>query len=344
MAVGDVTRYTGAENVYGSSAVDSSTSVGSGSSSATAQGSVPEVKSNLSEILNETPNLTKPSSAYADMNFVNLGALSNDAIMSMLGFEERKSAVSSGITEIETKREQRHEANQLRIQNLHEQAEKAAKSSLLDKIKEVFSYIGMALSAIGSLAGMAVSIATGNIALGIGSALLLLSSVEQIMSAASDGELSLANGFAEAAKATGGNEDAARISGMLFSVGLGLAGAILSGGAGVKNAVSQGMSAVKQIANNVNTAVNFVSAVNSVGTGAVGIAKSVYDSQLTKLKAGSLDIEAILQRIQTASDMDTNQLKKIMEKSQDMAEGVKNILDDCNQTLGAVVTSAPSMA
>lgn len=346
MAVNTIPGSSTTGSVYGSDGVNTDTAVASkGSSSAASQSSMPDVQqNNTADLLNETPALAKPDSKYATMDFATLSALSADAIMSMLGFEERKSAVDSGLSEIETKRQQRQEINEQRIENLQQQAEKSEKSGLLDKIKEVFSYIGMALSALGAIAGLVASVATGNVALGIGSAILLLSTAEQIMSAASDGKLSLANGFAEAAKATGGNEQAARIAGMITGVAIGLTGAVLSAGAGIHNVVKESYVAAKQFANVMSNVVNVASAVNSMATGAVGIAKSVYDSQLTDLKASAVDLQAILMRIQTASDMDTELLKKVMEKSQDMVEGVKEIMDGCNQSLGAVVTGAPSMA
>lgn len=346
MAVNNIPGGTTTGNVYSSGTVDTDNAVkNKGRSTSPAGANMPDApQQNATAFLNDIPKLAKPDGKFADMDFLSLSALSADAIMSMLGFEERKSAVDSGLSEIETKRQQRQEVNEKRIENLQKQAEKSEKSGLLDKIKEVFSYIGMALSALGALAGIAASIATGNVALGIGSAILLLSTVEQIMSAASDGKLSLANGFAEAARKTGGNEQAAQIAGMVFGVAFGLTGAALSAGAGIHNVVKQSLTALKQAANMVSNVVNLASSINSIATGAVGVAKSVYDSQLTKLKAESADLQAILMRIQTASEMDTNLLKKILEKSQDMVEGVKEIMDGCNQSLGAVVTGAPSMA
>ncbi len=302
----------------------------------------PEIKQLLSQ-LNEAPKLDAPSGNLAQAGFMELGALSADAIMTMLGFEERKSAVKSGISAIETHRQERAEVNQERIEKLEEQAEKAEKAGLLDKIKQVFSYIGMALGAIAAVASIAIGAMTGNALMIAGGALLMASMVDQIASAASDGKVSLAAGFAAAAKATGGNEQAASMAGSVFSMFLGLAGGLMSGGAGIKSAVASGVNAVK-IANTVQTASNILNAANSVATGGLTIAKGVYDSQITNLQADSKMLEAILQRIQQASDMDTNQLKKIMERSQEAAGTVKEILQDCNQTLGAVVAGAPAMA
>ena len=308
---------------------------------------LPEQQRKLQSLLDD-PQLEAPKGPWAQTSFVNLSTLSSEAIMSMLGFEERKSAVDSGMSEIETKRQQRAEINEERIENLKEQAEKAEKSGLLDQIKQVFSYIGMALSAIASIASIAAGVITGNPLLIAGGALMLLSTTEQIMSAATDGEISLANGFAQAAKATGGNEQAARIAGMVTSVLIGLTGAIMSGGASMGAAASQAgniaNSTITQAANTATTVTSIASGVANVGTGAVTIAKSVYDYELTNLKADMSDLQAILLRIQQAGDADTEQLKHIMEKSQQITEGVKALLDDCNQSLGAVLTGTPALA
>lgn len=305
--------------------------------------SVPDIAQKMAFLL-EDPKLERPQGNLGEESFVNLGALSTEAIMSMLGFEERKDAVESGTSAIETKRQQRAEINEERIANLKEQADKAEKSGFLDKLKQAFSYIGMALGAIASIAAIVAGGMSGNPLLIAGGVLMLLSTTEQIMSAASGGELSLANGFAQAAKATGGDEQAARIAGMVCAMAIGVAGAIMTGGAGASGAASQAASMTTKVTNTISSVTGVISGVNQVASGSVSIAKGVYDYQIANLKADMSDLQAILLRIQQASDLDTEQLKKIMEKSQDMAQGVKEVLDDCNQSLGTVLTGAPAMA
>lgn len=264
-----------------------------------------------------------------------ISTLSSEAIMTMLGFDERKSAVESGLTAIETRREQRAEYNKQKIEQLQEQAEKAKSKGLLDKIKEAFSYIGMALGAIAAIGACL----TGNPLAIAGAALIMISLADQIASTASGGKVSIAAGFAKLAEATGGNQQAAAIAGQVFSMVIGLTGGILSG-VGVAKSVAD----VKSAIGTVNLATQVLSGVTTVANSSVSIASSFIERDIDNLKADQKLIEAILMRMQVAQEWDEEQIKKIMEKCQAMTEGVREILDDCNQSLATTMTTAPSMA
>lgn len=222
-----------------------------------------------------------------------ISTLSSEAIMTMLGFDERKSAVESGLTAIETRREQRAEYNKQKIEQLQEQAEKAKSKGLLDKIKEAFSYIGMALGAIAAIGACL----TGNPLAIAGAALIMISLADQIASTASGGKVSIAAGFAKLAEATGGNQQAAAIAGQVFSMVIGLTGGILSG-VGVAKSVAD----VKSAIGTVNLATQVLSGVTTVANSSVSIASSFIERDIDNLKADQKLIEAILMRMQVAQE------------------------------------------
>ncbi len=311
----------------------------SGRTSGVPGSSLPDAQT-LLKLMDGLPALAQPDGKFANMQFAELSALGSEAIMSMLGFEERKSAVDSGISSIETHRQERAAVNEERIKNLQEQAEKAEKSANMSGIQKVFSAIKMAFSALAAIGSIVLGAMSGNVLMVMGGVLLALATVDQIASEASDGKVSLAAGFAAAAKATGGNETAASIAGSVVSMLIGLTGALMSAGAG-----SQGLTnGVRQVANLAKSVSSVVSGLAEIGNGTVNIVKATYDSAITNLQAQALNLDAILMRIQQASDMDTNQLKKIMEKCEAMVEGTKEMLTDCNQTMNTVLGGAPAMA
>ena len=123
---------------------------------------------------------------------------------------------------------------------------------------------------------------------------------------------------------------------MMFVIGI--AGAVLSGGVG------SSVQALSGTARTLNVGINALTGFNSICTGSVGIASSVVNYQIENLRADSKDLEAILMRIQTASDLDSKNIEDILKKCENMSQSVREVLDSCNQALGAVVTAAPSMA
>ncbi len=282
------------------------------------------------QIAEETVELAAPSSKYSSSNYINLSLLSTDAIMSMLGYEERQSAVDSGLSAIETRRQERAEANQEIIDNLKEQIEKKDNQSIWDKIKSAFQVIGAVL---GMIAGAVAVVATGCNPVAIaGLVLLTFAAVDQIASVASDGEISISAGLGELAKAIGGNETAAKIVGTVISAVIGVAGAICSAGASSSSAIS---SSITQIA---KTATSVSSGLVSLASGTATIASGVISSQITNLQADMKELQAILERIQLAGELDDEQLKDIIEKAQYMTESVMDIIEQSNATLSSVVT------
>mgnify|MGYP001026745152 FL=1 len=314
--------------------------------SSSSDSSIPDVSSGDLN-LDSLPSLSAPNDTIP-MSVI-MG-LCEEAIMSMLGMEERKEAVSSGVATLQAHAEERKQINQERIEKLQEQAEKAEKQGFLDKLKQAFSIISCVIQAIAAVAVLASAVIAPNPASIIGAGLLIASTVETIMSTASDGKLSLQNGFAEAAKATGGNEQAAAICGMITSFAIGIAGSVLSG-AGAAKTISDAaklgeVSKLTKFQQIMNNATNIVSAGTQAASSAVNITSAVYEKQIDEIKADSKLLEAILMRIQIAQDLDTKQIEKIMEKATAMAEGVKDVIDDCNSTMQSVLSggSAPAMA
>ena len=74
------------------------------------------------------------------------------------------------------------------------------------------------------------------------------------------------------------------------------------------------------------------------------LVSAVYKNDYENLNADIKKLQAILQRLKAADDSDTEQIKKILEKAQSVADGVKKMVDDCNETMHNLVAASPSMA
>lgn len=334
--VGSVENQTGTYTVADTFTVSQTADAAATSAAKGVAGSgVPEAAALGTALLDEKAPLKAPA---GQMSMSAISSLSSEAIMSLLGFEERKTSVESGKAALEAHHEERAAANQERIDKLQEQSEKLKSRGLLDTIKKVFQIIGCVLGAIAGIAAAAVGIATGNPVMVVGATLALFSVADQMTQAISDGKMGITQSIIECAEKNGSNTKASAIAAQLMMFIIGIAGAVMSAGVG------SSASAMTATARNLNIGLNVLTGVNSMGTGAVGIASSVVNYQIENLRADGKDLEAILMRIQTASELDSKNIEDILKKCESMSQSVREVLDSCNQALGAVVTAAPSMA
>lgn len=294
---------------------------------------------NLSS-LSEKPSLKAPIATIGDssMSMAALSTLGTEAIMSLLGFEERTSAVNSGKASIEAHREEREAVNQQRIEKLQEQAEKLEKKGLLDTLKKAFSIIGCVLGAIASIGAAVIGGITGNPLMVIGAAMVMVTVVDQAVQLGTDGEKGIVQAIVAQAEKDGNDTKAASIAAQVMMLCIGIVGSLFSGGLGSSN-----LGAATQV---FTTATNAANGFNMAASGATQIASSVVDYKIENLRADGKELEAILMRIQMASEIDTQQIKDIMDRASNMAQAVNEILNSCNQSLRGVLTAnaAPAMA
>lgn len=273
------------------------------------------------------------------------GGLSLETLAQMLSNEVRTQATKDGIASIEAKGQERAEANQKKLEEIMERLESMKSKSVLDIFKEIFSWVGMVVGAIASVATFAAGIATGNPLLIAGGAILMTMSVNSIVSKATDGKVSIGAGISEAFQAMGVDETVANYIGLgteltitLVGVGLTLGGSFGSAATAAKATLSKAVDLTLKAANITNSVVQ-------MGSGATGIAGAVYDYRISTSYADTKELEAILERIQQAQDIELDFLKGVMERAQKLLEDVNNIVEDCTESQTAILTNiAPSMA
>lgn len=286
--------------------------------------------------LNSIPELEDPSGT---IDLKTMRQLCAAALMTLLNLKERQDTVSSGLAALRANAEYRQQVNQERIEKLEEQAEKAKHQSLLDKIKKAFSIIASALELLVAGLAIAATVACPNPATAIGATLLIASSIESIMSSASDGKLSIANACAQNAEAHGRNVTAASIAGSILTICIGLAGTLCSGVGAANSAsmTSKLFSSGKQIA---NLSMNITTATVNIGASATGIAEAVNTRDVENIKADTKILEAVLSRLQIAQEFDTRQIEEILERCRAGVETVRNCLKSCNEALKSVATGS----
>ena len=191
---------------------------------------------------------------------------------------------------------------------MQEQAEKLKSQGLLDKIKMAFQIIGCVLGAICALAAGVFGAMHGNVLMVVGAVMALFSIADQITQLSSGGELGIAQEILKRAQANGSNEMASMISAQVMVMLITVAGAVFSAGLGSSSA------SMTVAARTLNVGINVFSGINSVISGSVGIASSVVNFEIENLKADSKELEAILMRIQVASELDAQNIEDIMKK------------------------------
>lgn len=279
------------------------------------------------------PELDAPKASFSGSAIMNMSQEAMEAIMNMA---EREMALDSGKTAIKARAERRKTVNEQRVNDLKEQVEKAEKSSFWDKLVGVFKAIGSIVGIIVGAVAMVAAVSTGNVVMGIGAGLLLLSSLDSAASAISGGKVSIAAGIASIDK----DSAVAKWIGLGISLAIGITGAIMTG-VGAAQASASLANSLSLTASKVGSA---ASGFTQVVSGAGGIVSAVYKNDYENLNADIKKLQAILQRLKAADDSDAEQIKKILEKAQSVADGVKKMVDDCNETMHNLVAASPSMA
>lgn len=313
-------------------------------------GSLPTVGSqSATKATSEIPDLVAPSPM----------PLSLESLVQAIGYEQRKISCQSGIASIEAKGEKQAAQNEKQLEELKVQIEELAKQEALGPFKKAFQWIGAILGVIGAALGIAfgaVACATGVGAAGgacmiVGGVIGLTMALDNLTSVATNGEKSIGAAIQESLIADGHSEEYAANVTMGLSIAFSIVSAALSLGGGIANAVKGAattMSAVAQKAVQVgqwiNTGVQALSGANSIVSGGIGIAEGVSNKKVMDSQATMKEIEAIIEQILFAIDMEKAFVESEMEKANALLEAVSSIVDSCAEAQATILTGTPSIA
>ncbi len=284
-----------------------------------------------------------------------VGGLSLEVLVQAVGMEERQTATKAGVEAIKVKAQERDEANAKKLEEIQKRLEDMKSQSILQGFLKAFKIIGMILSAVASVALIAIGAATSNPLMIAAGVVMGAMTINSILSEATGGKVSIAAGVGAIAKACGASEEVAQWIGFGVEIGISLVGCALSLGAGfgaagakaVETAAQASQIAVKvtQVVTMTTKVVTVASAVNTVGTGLAQGADAYYTYKTSMSRAEQKELESILERIQQAIATEQDFMEAIMERSQKLLGDVGEIVNEnaAAQT-NVLAGSSPSMA
>ncbi|GHU32780.1 type III secretion system protein [Betaproteobacteria bacterium] len=289
------------------------------------------------------PTLAQPKLIPPDL----LG-MSLEQIIEAVGMQTRQVATQTGVETLKARAAEREEANKKSIEETQKQLEKLKEKEKLSPLMKALKWIGMALSAIASVVTVAVGVLTANPVLVAAGVIMAVMAVNSIVSEATDGKVSIAAGIAKLAEACGASEETAKWIGFAFEMAITLVGVCLSFGAGLTASAAKAAEAAGTVVNflaKASSVTSVLSGVNTMIGGGVSIANSVYDYQITNSKAMQKELEAIMERLRAAIEMETDFLEAVMKRVEELLADVKEIVEGNNEAQAAILTvQAPSAA
>lgn len=263
--------------------------------------------------------------------------LALEVLMEALGSEERKTAVKTSTETLKAKAAERKEINDKQLGEIKERLEKMRSQSVLNGFLKAFKIIGAIFGAIAAAATIVAGALTANPLLIAGGAVTAVLAVDSLVGAASDGKYGIAQGVAAGLKAMGVDEKTAQWIGFGFTMALAITGAALSLGGAAASAPATAISALEKATKVVSVATQILSAANTIAGGGVGIAAAVNQYDIEKSRVTSKELEAILARLQEATEVEQEFLKTVMKKFEDLLAKVGELVQANNETQAAIL-------
>ena len=300
------------------------------------------------------PELEEPSSKSSttvSLSGLTMSGLSLETLLDAVGFEQRRTETQAGMASLEARAQERAMANDEKLKSIQEQLEKAKSQSFLDGLLKAFKYIGMALAAIGSVAMIAagaVGLAAGGsgaalIAVGVASLALLTSSITE---EASGGKAGFSPAFiiGKIMEACGASDTA--IQWTKFAVDLATTIVLAAGKAAqtATKAVSDTAQTIQKAASWTARVATMAGGANTIAQSATTIASASNEKDISFLQAQQKRLQAILERIAMANELDVEHLKQMMQRSEQTLQTVSDIVQESVQANVAILSGNPAMA
>ena len=295
----------------------------------------------LPDVPVSSPDASSPASDLPKLAAPTAGGLSLETLAQMISNEVRTQATKDGVASIEAKGKERAEINQKKLEEIMDRLASMKSKGILDIFKKIFSWVGVVLGAIASVATIAAGAATGNPLLIAGGAVMLTMSINSILSMATDGKVSIGAGIAAGLEALGVREDIAAYTGMAFELAITLVGVGLTMFGSFGSAAETARKTLADVADITLKVTNISSSVVQMGSGATGIAGAVYDFRISNSYADTKLLEAVLERLRQALEVEQDFMKGVMERAGKLTEDVNELVEGCNESLTNVLTSAP---
>lgn len=315
-----------------------------------------QVKDSLLPTLSP-PNVTGNKS-LGQMGGLNLSGLSLETLMDAVGMAQRQTETKVGRQNLAARAEERQKANAEKLELVQKEVNDAKSKGVLDGLLKAFKIIGMILAAVAAVAMItvgAVGLAAGGsgavlIAVGVASLYMV---VDSIIQETTDGKMGIGPGFiaGKIAEACGASEETAKW--IKFGVdiavtialcvvgGFAAAGKLAGSAAGVAATTTEKVS---KLASTVAKATVIANGVNTIAQSAASIGAAVQERDSSFSLAEQKRLQALLERIAMANELDLDHLKAMMQRSEETLQMVSDIVKESVQTNIAIMTGSPSMA
>lgn len=294
---------------------------------------------------------TSKSNATVSLSALTMSGLSLETLLDAVGFEQRRTETKAGVASLEARAQERAMANEEKLKSIQEQLEKAKSQSFLNGLLKAFKVIGMVLAAIGSVAMIAAGaagLAAGGsgaalIAVGVASLALLTSS---IMEEASGGKAGFSLSFitGKIMEACGASDTATQWTKFAVDLATTIVMTALTFGAGAASAVGKGAQTVQKAASWTARAATMAGGANTIAQSATSIASACNEKDISYLQAQQKHLQAILERIAMANELDMEHIKEVMRRSEQTLQTVSDIVEESVQANVAILSGNPAMA
>lgn len=279
------------------------------------------------------------------------GPLNLNTLMKALAFDTRKQACKDGIDSLENRSKDQAELGKAQLDELAKQISAMEKKDFWGGILKVFQWIGALIGVIASAASLVAGALTANPALIAAGVIGCIMATESIISMATDGKVSLLNGFTELFKACGMEEETAQKWAMGVQALITVATIAVSVAAAVSKVPGKAVELSSTVLEKIFTismkcqmGLNITSAGLAGVQGSLGIANSIFQSDADHTKANSKELEALMEQVRMAFEAEQGLLKSEMERISVLMEKTTELVNDCNRTQSKIVSTAPTMA
>lgn len=291
-------------------------------------------------VLKDLPTLLAP-----------VAALALETLVAAVGNTERRQACQAGVDQIKSKAAEQAKVNEEKLEQIAKRLEEMRSKSVLNGFLKAFKIIGIIVGAIAAVASTVVGALTGNPLLVAAGVMAMAMTVDMTLSMASDGKISFMAGMTALGKACGMSDETAQWFAFAMqmvvtaiSIGLSLGAGFANVGSAAANLSSEVAKTAFNVAMRAQQVAQFTSAAVSVAQGGGTIAGAVIDYKISSSQADSKELEAILERIRSAIDLERDFLEAEMKRGEDLMGKVGEIVKECAEAQMAILGGAPALA
>ena len=110
------------------------------------------------------------------------------------------------------------------------------------------------------------------------------------------------------------------------------------------NAAEKTVGAIKQVASVTARVATIAGGVNTIAQSGTAIASAVNEKEVSFLQAQQKRLQAILEKIAMANDLDVEHIKEMMQRSEQTLQTVSDIVQEGAQANAALLSGNPAMA